>query len=161
MTRRTITIAAAVVVAASAALTGCASQTDPRSAQPHVSVPAEASATPTDDAGQPKITGPGQVSAAPSTQASAPADAEDQIEAALGGAAAIKAAHGVSFTVRSTEAFSPFLTLTDLQAGSLCHLTYRAGGNVVDYMYAKAGIKYSFAVHLRDTGTVGSLHIHG
>ena len=46
------------------------------------------------------------------------------------------------------------LTLTDLQAGSLCQLTYRAGGNVVDYMYAKAGIKYSYAVHLRDTGTV-------
>lgn len=24
----------------------------------------------------------------------------------------------------------------------------------MDYMYAKAGIKYSYAVHLRDTGTV-------
>ncbi|KIP09376.1 hypothetical protein PHLGIDRAFT_126383 [Phlebiopsis gigantea 11061_1 CR5-6] len=69
-----------------------------------------------------------------------PKDAEDQIEAALGAAAAIKAAHGVAFT-----------------AGSLCQLTYRAGGNVVDYMYAKAGIKYSFAVHLRDTGTYGFL----
>lgn len=30
----------------------------------------------------------------------------------------------------------------------------RAPGNVVDWMYAKAGIKYSYAVHLRDTGTV-------
>lgn len=25
-------------------------------------------------------------------------------------------------------------------------------------MYAKAGIKYSFAVHLRDTGTVSPIH---
>ena len=30
----------------------------------------------------------------------------------------------------------------------------RAPGNVIDWMYAKAGIKYSYAVHLRDTGTV-------
>lgn len=85
MTRRTIAIAAVVVAAT--ALTGCASQSDPTSTQPHVSVPAEASTTPTSDAGQPKITGPGQVSAAPSSQASAPADAEDQIDAAQEGAA--------------------------------------------------------------------------
>ena len=35
-------------------------------------------------------------------------------------------------------------------------LICRAPGNVVDYMYAKAGIKYAYAVHLRDTGTVRS-----
>ncbi|GJE92386.1 peptidase M14 [Phanerochaete sordida] len=67
-------------------------------------------------------------------------DAEDQLEAALGAAAAIKTAHGTPFT-----------------AGSLCQLTYKAPGNVVDYMYGMAGIKYSYAVHLRDTGTYGFL----
>lgn len=36
-------------------------------------------------------------------------------------------------------------------------LTFRAPGNVVDWMYKRAGIKYSFAVHLRDTGTVSIL----
>ncbi len=39
---------------------------------------------------------------------------------------------------------------------SQLYLTWRdrAPGNIVDYMYAKAGIKFSYAVHLRDTGTV-------
>ncbi|PCH37079.1 hypothetical protein WOLCODRAFT_109553 [Wolfiporia cocos MD-104 SS10] len=67
-----------------------------------------------------------------------PKDAEDQIEAALGAARAIKQAHGTSFTT-----------------GDLCSMLYKAPGNVVDWMYAKAGIKYSYAVHLRDTGTYG------
>ena len=30
----------------------------------------------------------------------------------------------------------------------------RASGNVVDYMYARAGVKFAYSVHLRDTGTV-------
>jgi hypothetical protein len=30
----------------------------------------------------------------------------------------------------------------------------RAPGNIVDWMYKKMGVKYSFAAHLRDTGTV-------
>lgn len=67
-------------------------------------------------------------------------DAEDQLEAAVGAAHAIRTVHGTSFT-----------------AGSLCQLTYKAPGNVVDHMYAEAGIKYSYAVHLRDTGTYGFL----
>ncbi|KZT02813.1 uncharacterized protein LAESUDRAFT_729776 [Laetiporus sulphureus 93-53] len=67
-----------------------------------------------------------------------PKDAEDQIEAALGAARAIKQVHGTSFTI-----------------GSLCSSLYKAPGNVVDWMYAKAGIKFSYAVHLRDTGTYG------
>ncbi|KZT71070.1 hypothetical protein DAEQUDRAFT_707371 [Daedalea quercina L-15889] len=67
-----------------------------------------------------------------------PKDAEDQIEAAHGAARAIRLAHGTSFTT-----------------GSLCSKLYKAPGNVVDWMYAKAGIKYSYAVHLRDTGTYG------
>ncbi len=30
----------------------------------------------------------------------------------------------------------------------------RAPGNIVDWMYKRMGVKYSFAAHLRDTGTV-------
>ncbi|KAI0826569.1 hypothetical protein BC628DRAFT_1536503 [Trametes gibbosa] len=67
-----------------------------------------------------------------------PKDAEDQLEAALGAANAIKQVHGTSFTT-----------------GSLCHQLYKASGNVVDYMYARAGIKFAYSVHLRDTGTYG------
>ncbi|KAH9950804.1 hypothetical protein B0H21DRAFT_721773 [Amylocystis lapponica] len=67
-----------------------------------------------------------------------PKDAEDQIEAALGATRAIKQVHGTAFTT-----------------GNLCSMLYKAPGNIVDWMYAKAGIKYSYAVHLRDTGTYG------
>ncbi|TBU48939.1 Zn-dependent exopeptidase [Dichomitus squalens] len=67
-----------------------------------------------------------------------PKDAEDQLEAALRAVNAIKQAHGTVFTI-----------------GSLCEQLYRASGNVVDYMYKKAGIKYAYSVHLRDTGTYG------
>ena len=35
----------------------------------------------------------------------------------------------------------------------------RAPGNIVDWVYKKMGVKYSFAAHLRDTGTV-SLCFH-
>ncbi|KAK0199600.1 peptidase M14 [Desarmillaria ectypa] len=67
-----------------------------------------------------------------------PKDAEDQIEAATGAAYALKLAHGATFTI-----------------ATLCESLYRAPGNIVDWMYARAGIKYSYAVHLRDTGTYG------
>ncbi|KAF9044289.1 hypothetical protein BJ165DRAFT_1528848 [Panaeolus papilionaceus] len=67
-----------------------------------------------------------------------PLDAEDQVEAALGATAALKAVHGTHFKV-----------------GSLCSMLYPAPGNVLDWMYAKKGIKYSYASHLRDTGTYG------
>ncbi|KAK0471136.1 peptidase M14 [Armillaria novae-zelandiae] len=63
-----------------------------------------------------------------------PKDAEDQIEAATGAAHALKLAHGTSFTINKSSS---------------------APGNIVDWMYARAGIKYSYAVHLRDTGTYG------
>ena len=33
-------------------------------------------------------------------------------------------------------------------------MLYTAPGNVLDWMYARQKIKYSYAVHLRDTGTV-------
>ncbi|KAF8799186.1 peptidase M14 [Phlegmacium glaucopus] len=65
-------------------------------------------------------------------------DAEDQLEAAFGAAQSLKTAHGTVF-----------------QTGSLCSMLYTAPGNVIDWMYARQGIKYSYAVHLRDTGTFG------
>jgi extracellular matrix protein 14 len=67
-----------------------------------------------------------------------PKDAEDMLEAALGAAQALHQVHGTQF-----------------QTGSLCSMLYRAPGNIVDWMYARAGIKYSYAAHLRDTGTYG------
>jgi extracellular matrix protein 14 len=67
-----------------------------------------------------------------------PKDAENQLEAALGAASAIRKAHGASF-----------------RTGPLCSTFYPAHGNIVDWMYKRAGIKYSYAAHLRDTGTYG------
>jgi len=34
-------------------------------------------------------------------------------------------------------------------------MLYPAPGNVLDWMYEKKNIKYSYVAHLRDTGTVG------
>lgn len=67
-----------------------------------------------------------------------PKDAEDQIEAGLGAARAMQLTHG-----------------TVIVTGRLCEMLYRAPGNIVDWMYKGGGIKYSYAVHLRDTGTYG------
>jgi len=33
-------------------------------------------------------------------------------------------------------------------------MLYPAPGNIVDWMYGEMGVKFSFAIHLRDTGTV-------
>ncbi|KAI0001121.1 hypothetical protein BJV77DRAFT_1057913 [Russula vinacea] len=62
-----------------------------------------------------------------------PKDAEDQLEAISGAAHAVKKLHGMQFTL----------------------VLSRAPGNIVDWMYKKMGVKYSFAAHLRDTGTYG------
>ncbi|KAH0578775.1 hypothetical protein H2248_002972 [Termitomyces sp. 'cryptogamus'] len=69
---------------------------------------------------------------------SIPKDAEDQLEAGLGGAWTMSQVYGTTVTT-----------------GSLCSNLYRAPGNVIDWMYKRAGIKYSYALHLRDTGTYG------
>lgn len=37
---------------------------------------------------------------------------------------------------------------------ALSSRTYSAPGNILDWMYMEKGVKYSYAVHLRDTGTV-------
>ncbi|KAH9476328.1 Putative metallocarboxypeptidase ECM14 [Psilocybe cubensis] len=67
-----------------------------------------------------------------------PKDAEDQVEAALGASQALKSVHGTHF-----------------QTGKLCSMLYAAPGNILDWMYARVGIKYSYVAHLRDTGTYG------
>ncbi|KAJ7069098.1 peptidase M14 [Mycena amicta] len=67
-----------------------------------------------------------------------PKDAEDQMEALHGAAQAGRAVHGTGFS-----------------AGSLCELLYTAPGNILDYVYSTAGIKYTYAAFLRDTGTYG------
>jgi len=86
-----------------------------------------------------------------------PKDAEDQIEAALGASQRLKSIHGtrfqVIFTFSDQTAFYFFSTL--LQTGSLCSMLYPAPGNILDWMYSREAIKYSYVAHLRDTGTVG------
>ncbi|THH04626.1 hypothetical protein EW145_g5378 [Phellinidium pouzarii] len=67
---------------------------------------------------------------------SLPPDAENLYEAALGIAHAVKKKHGTVYTT-----------------GSLCSMLYPAPGNILDWMYGYADIKYSYAAHLRDTGT--------
>lgn len=67
-----------------------------------------------------------------------PKDAEDQAEAAFGAAHAIKNVHDAHFEV-----------------GRLCENLYEAPGNIIDWMYQRAGIKYTYVAHLRDTGTWG------
>ncbi|PVF93438.1 hypothetical protein CPB86DRAFT_837442 [Serendipita vermifera] len=69
-----------------------------------------------------------------------PRDAEDQIEAALGAARASSRVHGIS-----------------VSTGRLCETLYSAPGNVMDWAYSVADIKYSYSYHLRDTGTYGFL----
>ncbi|KAF9443913.1 peptidase M14 [Macrolepiota fuliginosa MF-IS2] len=67
-----------------------------------------------------------------------PKDAEDLIEAATGATQALKSVHGTYY-----------------ETGILCNLLYPAPGNIVDWMYKIMGIKFSYVVHLRDTGTYG------
>ncbi|KAH8110918.1 hypothetical protein DFH11DRAFT_727843 [Phellopilus nigrolimitatus] len=67
-----------------------------------------------------------------------PPDAEDLFEAALGAAHAVRKKHGTIYTT-----------------GSLCSTLYPAPGNILDWMYGTAGIKFAYAAHLRDTGTYG------
>nr|GAT47949.1 zinc carboxypeptidase [Mycena chlorophos] len=67
-----------------------------------------------------------------------PKDGEDQMEALHGAAQAGRSVHGMGFT-----------------AGRLCELLYTAPGNMIDYIYNTASIKYTYAAFLRDTGTYG------
>ncbi|KAF8757986.1 hypothetical protein RHS01_03523 [Rhizoctonia solani] len=66
--------------------------------------------------------------------------AENLIEAALGATKALRETHGIPYT-----------------SGASCELLYPAPGNIIDWTYGDAGIKYSYSLMLRDTGTYGFL----
>ncbi|KAG8702810.1 putative metallocarboxypeptidase ecm14 [Ceratobasidium sp. 395] len=67
-----------------------------------------------------------------------PPHAEDIIEAALGATKALREKHGAAYT-----------------SGASCELLYPAPGNIIDWMYGDAKVKYSYSLMLRDTGTYG------
>ncbi|KAG8699888.1 putative metallocarboxypeptidase ecm14 [Ceratobasidium sp. 394] len=67
-----------------------------------------------------------------------PPHAEDIIEAALGATKALRETHNVAYT-----------------SGASCELLYPAPGNIIDWMYGAAKVKYSYSLMLRDTGTYG------
>ncbi|KAG0065629.1 Carboxypeptidase A4 [Linnemannia elongata] len=69
-----------------------------------------------------------------------PKDDEDIMEAGMGAAKALKDVHGKKFAV-----------------GSVCKIIYQASGGSLDWTYAEGGVKYSYAVELRDTGRHGFL----
>ena len=66
--------------------------------------------------------------------------AKSMVRVANAGARALAASHGTRFTV-----------------GSVCKTIYMASGSTVDWAYEIAGVKYPFAVELRDTGRYGFL----
>ncbi|QRW02685.1 extracellular matrix protein 14 [Ceratobasidium sp. AG-Ba] len=67
-----------------------------------------------------------------------PPHAEDIIEAALGATKALRERHNTPYT-----------------SGASCELLYPAPGNIIDWMYGDAKVKYSYSLMLRDTGTYG------
>ncbi|KAF9261640.1 Zn-dependent exopeptidase [Marasmius fiardii PR-910] len=67
-----------------------------------------------------------------------PFDLEDQTEAGEGAVMSLKHVHGTVFEI-----------------DSLCSNLYPAPGNMIDWMYKRLGIKYTYVAHLRDTGTYG------
>ncbi|KAI8603738.1 hypothetical protein EDD21DRAFT_368218 [Dissophora ornata] len=69
-----------------------------------------------------------------------PKDDEDIMEAGLGAAKSLRDVHGTKFAV-----------------GSVCNIIYQASGGSLDWTYAEGGVKYSYAVELRDTGLHGFL----
>lgn len=44
---------------------------------------------------------------------------------------------------------------TSFASGPICETIYEASGSGVDWVYARSGVKYSFAVELRDKGEYG------
>jgi len=88
-----------------------------------------------------------------------PKDAENLIEAATGAANALKSVYGTLFDVRIIRNYS--FSAHCFQVDRLCYLLYPAPGNILDWMYKVVGIRYSYAVHLRDTGTVSVTRYQG
>lgn len=62
------------------------------------------------------------------------------LRVATAGASALAKVNGVKF-----------------QVGNICETIYPASGSSVDWGYAKAGVKYPFAIELRDQGKYGFL----
>jgi len=69
-----------------------------------------------------------------------PADYNDQIALANEAVAAMGAVNGVQY-----------------EAGSVANIIYIASGGSLDWTYGASGVKYSFAIELRDTGQYGFL----
>ncbi|KAF8326827.1 uncharacterized protein EI90DRAFT_3156418 [Cantharellus anzutake] len=69
-----------------------------------------------------------------------PPNAENLIELALGASKASKSVHGVSMIT-----------------GAACEVLYSAPGSVLDWAYSEAGVKFTYSISLRDTGTYGYL----
>ena len=67
-------------------------------------------------------------------------DEEDLIEVALGSVRALRSQHESQFST-----------------GKICDLLFSNWGTSIDWSYARAGIKWSFAIELRDAGTHGFL----
>ncbi|KAG1653168.1 Carboxypeptidase A2 [Nymphon striatum] len=65
-------------------------------------------------------------------------DYQTQMAAANIGAAALKKLHGVTYTT-----------------GPISETIYKVSGSTIDYIYGMLGVKYSFAVELRDRGQYG------
>jgi len=68
------------------------------------------------------------------------ADYTKQMDVANRAVAAIKATHGMTY-----------------EAGPIAPTIYQASGVISDYLYDKAGVLYSYACELRDTGQYGFL----
>lgn len=67
-------------------------------------------------------------------------DEADMARCGNAGAAALKAVHGKQF-----------------RTGSIANTIYQVGGSSVDWVYDALGIKYAYALELRDTGMYGFL----
>ncbi|PWN50999.1 hypothetical protein IE53DRAFT_386668 [Violaceomyces palustris] len=67
-------------------------------------------------------------------------DEEDLTEVALGAVKALRDVHKRSYT-----------------SGKICEILYDAAGSSIDWSYGQAGLKWSFALELRDSGTYGFL----
>jgi len=85
-----------------------------------------------------------------------PPDAEDLIEAALGAAQAGFKIHGRQFsTGRLCETMYRYINLLLTLVECTKFGLFSAPGDVIDWTYGYQGIKYSYSLHLRDTGTYG------
>jgi murein tripeptide amidase MpaA len=67
-------------------------------------------------------------------------DGDEMLRVASKATKSLKKVHGTRFAV-----------------GSICKTIYAASGSSVDWGYAKADVKYPYAIELRDTGKYGFL----